>query len=52
MRNVLVTGTPRSGTTLICSLVNKLPDTVALHEPMNVWEFADCRDGGAVADLI
>ena len=52
MRNVLITATPRSGTTLICSLVNKLPDTVALHEPMNVWEFADCRDGGAVADLI
>jgi hypothetical protein len=52
MRNVLITGTPRSGTTLICSLLNKLPDTVALHEPMNVWDFADCRDGGAVAKLI
>src|SRR6266700_5335793 len=52
MRNVLITGTPRSGTTLICSLLNKLPDTVALHEPMNVWDFAECRDGGAVADLI
>jgi len=35
-RNVLITGTPRSGTTLICSLVNKLPDTVAVHEPTNV----------------
>jgi hypothetical protein len=52
MRNVLVTGTPRSGTTLLCSLLNKLPDTVALHEPMNVWDFAECRDGGAAADLI
>jgi hypothetical protein len=52
MRNVLITGTPRSGTTLVCSLLNKLPDTVALHEPMNVWEFAECRDGGAVGDLI
>jgi hypothetical protein len=52
MRNVLITGTPRSGTTLICSLLNKLPDTVALHEPMNVWDFAECRDGDAVADLI
>lgn len=31
MRNVLITGTPRSGTTLLCSL-NKIPDTVALHE--------------------
>jgi hypothetical protein len=34
--NVLITGTPRSGTTLICHLLNKLPDTVALHEPMRV----------------
>ena len=35
MRNVLLTGLPRSGTTLICHLLNKLPDTVALHEPLN-----------------
>ncbi|HXM74497.1 MAG TPA: hypothetical protein VN904_04420 [Chthoniobacterales bacterium] len=52
MRNVLITGMPRSGTTLVCSLLNKLPETVALHEPMNVWEFAECRDAGAVGDLI
>jgi hypothetical protein len=52
MRNVLITGTPRSGTTLLCSLLNKLPETVALHEPMNVWDFAKCRDAGAVADMI
>ena len=52
MRNVLITGTPRSGTTLLCSLLNKLPDTVALHEPMNVWDFSECRDGGAVTDRI
>ncbi len=52
MRNVLITGTPRSGTTLLCSLLNKLPDTVALHEPMNVWDFPKCRDASAVADVI
>src|SRR5437588_10395956 len=52
MRNVLITGPPRSGTTLVCSLLNKLPDVVALHEPMNVWDFAQCRDSGAVADMI
>jgi hypothetical protein len=40
MRNVLITGMPRSGTTLTCSLLNKLPEMVALHEPMNVFEFA------------
>lgn len=32
--NVVLTGVPRSGTTLTCHLLNKLPDTVALHEPM------------------
>jgi hypothetical protein len=52
MRNVLITGTPRSGTTLLCSLLNKLPDTVALHEPMNVWEFPNCPDAAAIADVI
>jgi Sulfotransferase family len=52
MRNVLITGTPRSGTTLLCSLLNKLPDTVALHEPMNVWNFPNCPDANAVADSV
>jgi Sulfotransferase family len=52
MRNVLITGTPRSGTTLLCSLLNKLPDTVALHEPMNVWEFPNCPNADAIADVI
>src|SRR5713226_6058388 len=52
MRNVLITGTPRSGTTLVCSLLNTLPDIVALHEPMNVWEFAKCRDSGEVANMV
>ncbi|MDB6148409.1 MAG: hypothetical protein JWO45_2073 [Spartobacteria bacterium] len=52
MRNVLITGTPRSGTTLLCSLLNKLPDTVALHEPMNVWDFPNCPDAQAIADVI
>lgn len=32
--NVVLTGIPRSGTTLACYLLNQLPDTVALHEPM------------------
>jgi hypothetical protein len=32
--NVLITGTPRSGTTMTCHLLNMVPDTVALHEPM------------------
>ena len=32
--NVVLTGLPRGGTTLTCHLLNKLPDTVALHEPV------------------
>ncbi|TXI33548.1 MAG: hypothetical protein E6Q58_02615 [Niabella sp.] len=33
-KNVVLTGIPRSGTTLTCHLLNKLSDTVALHEPL------------------
>jgi len=51
MRNVLITGTPRSGTTLVCSLLNKLPNIVALHEPMNVFEFVG-RSGDEPAKMI
>src|SRR5438270_7346974 len=51
MRNVLITGMPRSGTTLVCSLLNKLPDVVALHEPMNVFEFVG-QSGDEVAAVI
>lgn len=51
MRNVLITGTPRSGTTLVCSLLNKLPDIVALHEPMNVFDFVG-RSGEEVVKMI
>jgi hypothetical protein len=42
--NILITGTPRSGTTLPCHLLNELPDTVALHEPMKVKEFSGLTD--------
>ena len=34
MRTVLLTGMPRSGTTLACAMLNEKPDTVALVEPM------------------
>jgi hypothetical protein len=30
----LLTGLPRSGTTLVCALLNEFPDTVALAEPL------------------
>ena len=36
--DIILTGIARSGTTLTCSLLNKLPQMVALHEPMNPAE--------------
>jgi hypothetical protein len=46
--NVLITGTPRSGTTMTCHLLNMLPDTVALHEPMQTGQFKG-EDGPVAA---
>lgn len=37
--DVLISGTPRSGTTLTCHLLNKVDDTVALHEPLRAKEW-------------
>jgi hypothetical protein len=34
--NIVLTGLPRSGTTLTCHLLNGQPNVVALHEPMDV----------------
>ena len=33
-RNIILAGVPRSGSTLTCHLLNKIPNTVALHEPI------------------
>jgi hypothetical protein len=52
-RNIVITGPGRSGTTLTCHLLNKLPDAVALSEPISPGKFADrLPDRGAVADGI
>jgi hypothetical protein len=50
--NILLTGLPRSGTTLSCYLLNRLPDTVALHEPMRVRDFAALGDHQAICQSI
>ena len=34
--NIILTGIPRSGTTLSCALLNQLPDVLALVEPMDI----------------
>jgi hypothetical protein len=52
-RNIVLTGTGRSGTTLTCYLLNKLPNTVALSGPIAPEEYADrLPDHEAVADGI
>jgi hypothetical protein len=38
--DVVLTGVPRSGTTLVCHLINRLPNSIALHEPMRVPDLA------------
>lgn len=35
-KDFLITGIPRSGTSFVCSLINRLPDVVALNETMNM----------------
>src|SRR5688572_31816572 len=51
-RDVLLTGIPRSGTTLSCHLLNKLPEVVALHEPMDVSRFFGVEDAAEVRRLV
>ena len=48
--NVVLTGPPRSGTTLACRLLNTLPDTVALHEPIAPGKFANAENDLAVLE--
>ncbi len=40
----LITGIPRSGTTLVTKLLNCIPDVVALNEPMPVMQIAGKSD--------
>ena len=51
MTNGLITGLQRSGTTMICHLLNKLPDSVALHEPLNPNAFKGDDAGEIVQRL-
>ena len=43
-RTWLLTGIPRSGTSLCCRLAGGLPDRVALSEPLQPHQWADCPD--------
>lgn len=48
-RTLLLTGVPRAGTTLCCSLLDRAPDTVALVEPMPVHTLPVDRSEGRLA---
>lgn len=39
MRNIALTGMPRSGTTLVCNLLNQVDNVIALHEPIIAYHF-------------
>jgi hypothetical protein len=50
-RNIVITGPGRSGTTLTCHLLNKLPNTIALAEPLAPRRFEEqMPDYEAVCD--
>lgn len=51
-KDIVLAGLPRSGSTLTCHLINKLPDAVALNEPMASRRFEDLPDNGAICDTI
>ena len=40
---ILLSGIPRSGTTLCCHLLNRFENTIALHEPIDPGLFSDDR---------
>jgi hypothetical protein len=47
-RDLLVTGLPRAGTTLLVHLLDKLPDVVALDEPMDAKSFMAGKSADAM----
>src|SRR4051794_22852941 len=52
-RNIVLTGPGRSGTTLACHLLNKLPEAIALAEPITPGKFEHLMpDVEAVCDGI
>ena len=51
MKDALITGLHRSGTTLICHLINKLPNAVALDEPLCIDRLINASDEAIIRDI-
>ena len=47
----LLTGIPRSGTTLCCNLLNQCKNTVALHEPIDPQKLQSQDSASAIAEI-
>lgn len=43
---IIVSGSPRSGTTWVMNILNTLPDYLAVFEPFNVDEFPEAKHAG------
>lgn len=52
MKTYLLTGIPRSGTTLACKILNELENTIALHEPLNPSSFYSKTSEDAASEAI
>jgi hypothetical protein len=50
--NIVLTGIPRAGTTLTCHLLNKLSDTVALHEPIEFRKILKFKNHQEISDYV
>ena len=48
--DILITGLPRAGTTLLVHLLDKLPDVVALDEPMDARSFMAGKSAAAMVE--
>ncbi|MGB1249597.1 MAG: hypothetical protein ACPG8W_03125 [Candidatus Promineifilaceae bacterium] len=51
-RNVLITGIPRSGTTLTCYLLNQIPNVIALPEPLRPYDTIKEYGAERIADAV
>lgn len=52
VKNIILTGIPRSGTTLSCRLLNKVQNVLALVEPIDMKGFMACVDENARLEFL